>query len=216
VLRARLQDVRDHLEALRRRERTPLAISAALLLGLLVLVVAGRSGIGGQATPLSTANRDTTVASVGRPAQVRVPDAANRPLPEARQRLAAVGLPASAQRGDPTEPGSVVVSQEPAAGTMVAWGSPVGLRTALVTPTLCDALAVVPYPDGASFPGLRSPGQVAGLHAAAALAAPELRASIGTILAWQRAHPAMTPDRWPPKAAAALDRLLIHRHACGR
>lgn len=133
---------------------------------------------------------------------------------KARQRFAAAGLPASPADGDPTWPGSVVVSQEPPAGTLVPRGSAVGLRTAVVTAALCAALAGVPDTDDGFAPA--PAGLLARLDGAAAVAPAELRSVIRMIVAWQRTHPTMTADSWPPEAVKALDRLLVHRHVCAR
>jgi hypothetical protein len=161
-----------HLQALRQRLRIPLAIPI-LLLGLLVLILVGRLGIGGGSTP--TPLTSTSGTTMQPPlAQVQVPNMEGRPLAEAQQRFAALGLPTSAHDTDPTTPGSVVVSQEPPAGTLVPRGSAVGLRTALVTPALCAALADIPDTDVALFPALTSPRQLASLDAAAQVAPSEL------------------------------------------
>jgi hypothetical protein len=214
--------MRKRLRALRRRVRIPMAIPA-LLLALLALALVGRSGIGvhrsGTGTP---APKPATISVVPlgdtttqpQPAQVRVPDVVGRPLAAARQLFAEVGLPASAHDPDPTVPGSVVVSQEPPGGTMVPRGSPVGLRTALVTPALCAALAGVPDTDQTFFPP--SSGLLARLDAAAVVSPATLRSSFRTLLSWLRMHPAATSVSLPPEVGRALDRLLIHRRACER
>lgn len=116
--------MRKRLRALRRRVRIPMAIPA-LLLGLLALALVGRSGIGvasSGAGTLAPKPATTSVVPLGeattlpQPPQVRVPDVEGRPLAEARQLFAEVGLPASAHDPDPAVPGSVVVSQEPPGG----------------------------------------------------------------------------------------------------
>jgi PASTA domain len=195
----------------------------ALLLGLLALALVGRSGIGvdgsGAGTP-APKPATISVAPLGdtttlpQPAQVRVPDVEGRPLVEARQRFAEVGLPASAYDPDPTVPGSVVVSQEPPGGTMEPGGSPVGLRTALVTRALCAALAGVPATDQTFLPP--SPRLLARLDAAAVVAPPTLRSSVRRLRSWLRAHPAATSVGLPPAVGRALNRLLIHRRVCER
>jgi hypothetical protein len=187
-----------------------------------VLALVGRSGIGvdsGAGTPAPTSATISVVplgdtTTLPQPAQVRVPDLEGRPLVEARQRIAEVGLLASAYDPDPTVPGSVVASQEPPGGTMVPRGSPVGLRTALETPALCAALADVPDTDQTFLPA--SPRLLARLDAAAMVAPPTLRSSVRRLLPWLRAHPAATSGSLPPQAGRALDRLLIHRRACER
>lgn len=211
--------MRRRLQALRRHTRTRLAVPALLvLLGLLALTLLGRFGIGAGSGADTRATQPATTGSATittlRLAGVRVPDVEGRSLAEARRRFAEVGLPASAYEADPTGPGSVVVSQEPAAGTLVPRGSVVGLRTALVTEALCAALVGVPDTDGGFAPA--PPGLLDRLDAAARVAPSELRPSIRTIVSWQRAHPAMTIDGWPPEALNALDRLLVHRRACAR
>jgi hypothetical protein len=80
---------------------------------------------------------------------------------------------------------------------MVPGGSPVGLRTALVTPALCAALAGVPDTDQTFFPA--SPGLLARLDATAVVAPPTLRSFIRTLLSWLRAHPAATSVNLPPR-----------------
>jgi PASTA domain-containing protein len=181
----------------------------ALLLGLLALALVGRSGIGvasSGAGTLAPKPATTSVVPLGeattlpQPPQVRVPDVEGRPLAEAWQLFAEVGLPASAHDPDPAVPGSVVVSQEPPGGTMVPGGSPVGLRTALVTPALCAALAGVPDTDQTFFPA--SPGLLARLDATAVVAPPTLRSFIRTLLSWLRAHPAATSVSLHPGSAA--------------
>jgi hypothetical protein len=204
---------RTRLRALR-RVRIPLAISA-LLLGLLALILVGRSGIGvDSARPGTPGSKPTSIIGepTTQPVQVRVPDVEGRPLAEARRLFAEVGLPASAYDPDPTGPGSVVVAQEPAGGTMVPPGSVIGLRTALVTPALCAALAGVPDTDQAFFPVASR--LLARLEAAAVVAPPPLRSSTQVIVSWLRAHPAATATSLPPEVGRALDRLLIHRRAC--
>jgi hypothetical protein len=204
---------RTRLRALR-RVRIPLAISA-LLLGLLALILVGRSGIGvDSARPGTPGSKPTSIIGepTTQPVQVRVPDVEGRPLAEARRLFAEVGLPASAYDPDPTGPGSVVVAQEPAGGTMVPPGSVIGLRTALVTPALCAALAGVPDTDQTFFPV--APRLLARLEAAAAVAPGPLRSSMQVIVSWLRAHPAATAASLPPEVGRALDRLLVHRRAC--
>jgi hypothetical protein len=53
---------------------------------------------------------------------------------------------------NPTESDATVVAQEPPADVVVSHGDTVGLRTALVTPEICDALHRLPgFSDGARW-----------------------------------------------------------------
>ena len=104
---------------------------AVLLVGLAVLVVAGRLGgtapsAGRPATSAATIPPATTATTVY---PVEVPDAFGRTLAQATAVMRAAGLQGAADERDPQVPGAVVVVQEPAAGNRVPRDSVVGFRT---------------------------------------------------------------------------------------
>jgi len=105
---------------------------AVLLVGLAVLVVAGRlvgtaPSAGRPAISAATIPPATTATTVY---PVEVPDAFGRTLAQARTVMRAAGLQGAADDRDPQVPGAVVVVvQEPAAGNLVPRDSVVGFRT---------------------------------------------------------------------------------------
>jgi hypothetical protein len=108
------------------------ATVAMVLVGLAVLVVAGRL-----VRTAPSAGRPATSAAVTIPPattattldRVEVPDAFGKALAQAKTVMRAAGLKGAADDRDPQVPGAVVVVQEPAAGNLVPRDSVVWFRT---------------------------------------------------------------------------------------
>jgi PASTA domain len=112
------------------------ATAAALVVGLAVLVVAGRLGPAAPSVrrPASPASASTTAGTVRTtpPADapgVRVPDAIGQTLAQATSVLRTAGLHGAALERDPQISTAVVVAQEPPGGVLIPPGSVVGFRT---------------------------------------------------------------------------------------
>jgi PASTA domain len=108
-----------------------LVTAAAVVVGLAVLVVAGRllpvrpdAG-----SPAATTGGVAVVGTSIPRAQVLVPQVVGRTLADARTVMRKAGLPSDAVDMDSQAPGAVVVAQEPPAAIRVPPGSPIGFRT---------------------------------------------------------------------------------------
>jgi hypothetical protein len=106
-----------------------LVTAAAVVVGLAVLMVAGRLlPIRPEAGSPATTIPRTTATSIGRE-HVLVPQVVGRTLAKAREVMRKAGLPSGAVEIDSQAPNAVVISQEPPAGIRVPPRSPVGFRT---------------------------------------------------------------------------------------
>lgn len=111
-----------------------LATVAAVVLGLGVLVVAGRllpirPSVLPPATAVSSIIAPPAPITTSTTGGVLVPQAIGHTLAQAMTMMRAVGLPSSAHDRDPQGPSAVVVAHEPPAGSRVPPNSPVGFRT---------------------------------------------------------------------------------------
>jgi hypothetical protein len=107
------------------------ATTAAVLVGLAVLAVAGRllSTAPSTQRPATTATPTSAGATAPTTRGVVVPDAIGRTLAQATTVMVVAGLQGAATDRDPQAPNAVVVAQEPAAGELVPPNSVVGFRT---------------------------------------------------------------------------------------
>jgi hypothetical protein len=105
--------------------------AAAVVVGLAVLVVAGRLlAIRPDAGSPGATSGGVAVVSTSIPReQVLVPQVVGRTLAQARAVMHKAGLPSDALDMDSQVPSAVVVAQEPPAGIRVPPGSPMGFRT---------------------------------------------------------------------------------------
>jgi PASTA domain-containing protein len=115
-----------------RRSSSRLATAAAVVLGVGVLVVAGRL----LPTVPSAQSSSTTAVEVAAPSSststalgILVPQVSGQTLAQARTAMRHAGLSSGAGDQDPQAPYAVVVAQEPPAGARVPPNSPVSFRT---------------------------------------------------------------------------------------
>jgi hypothetical protein len=145
--------------------------------------------------------------TVDPPAGVYVPSVMGFTLGDAGAALERLGLRGAPADGDPTEVDALVVAQEPPPDVRVSPGDVVGLRTAVVTPELCAVLRDLPdFSNGATW---ELP--VGVLQRVVDVAGPALNADTERVLDHIRSG-GDAPDN---AASRALDRLVVHRRACG-
>jgi hypothetical protein len=107
------------------------ATTAAVLVGLAVLAVAGRllSTAPSTQRPATTATPTSAGATAPTTRGVVVPDAIGRTLAQATTVMVVAGLQGAATDRDPQASNAVVVAQEPPAGQLIPPNSVVGFRT---------------------------------------------------------------------------------------
>lgn len=145
--------------------------------------------------------------------EVTVPDLEGLTLDEATSALEQadlVGGPVSGDDwSDPNDPDAVVVAQAPPAGSQVPAGEPVGLRTALVSQELCDALDRVAPSGGDARELAGQEGYWDALRRARPHARGPLAGHMDTLLA-QRDEEVAVDDM----TGRALGSVAIHHRAC--
>jgi hypothetical protein len=127
-------------------------------------------------------------------------------LGQAQQALQQAGLQGGPADGDPTATDALVVAQEPPADTAVSHGDAVGLRTALITPDICDRLRRLPdFSDGAHWDL-----PLDALSEISDIAGPPLHDDAQLVMD----HITRGDDIPTTAATRALDRIVIHQRAC--